>query len=66
MDVVLRHVLRSMPEHGPYRQFRESEFARDAAESVAKGMKCCALNSRPLANSPETGWCSLVCASARH
>src|SRR3546814_17658399 len=38
MDVILRHVLGGVPEHGADREFRKTEFASDAPERMPQGV----------------------------
>lgn len=39
MDIVLRYILRSMPEHRADRELRESQVSGDASERMAKRMR---------------------------
>ena len=39
VDVILRHILRGMAQHGADRQFREPEFAGHTAECVPQCMR---------------------------
>ena len=55
MDVVLRHILRRVTEHGADCQFRKAEFSRDASECMPKGVGRDARNPCKLANSVQAG-----------
>ena len=55
MDIVLRHILRRVTEHGADCQFRKAEFARDASECMPKGVWRDARNPCKLANTVQAG-----------
>src|SRR3546814_1301176 len=55
MDVILRHVLGGVPEHGADREFRKTEFASDAPERMPQGVGRDPRDPGEFANAVQTG-----------
>lgn len=53
MDIVLRYILRSMPEHRTDRELRKSQVSGDASERMAKRMRRHTFYSSQIAHAPQ-------------